>query len=84
MRCGRQYAATFAGIVLVLSPLLLARLVGFVGDFGFIVGMLVGVGVLLEYMAWTAGLGATALARFNRPALPPPVANPQVPITIAS
>ena len=74
---GRPYAATFAGIVLVLSPLLIARLVGLIGfvdDFGFMVGMLVGVGVLLEYMAWTAGLGAAALARFGRTASPPVVA----------
>ena len=75
----RPYAATSAGIVAILSPLLLARLVGLtglIGDFGFIVGILVAVGVLLEYVVWTAGLGAAALARFSRPAPPTVTAHP--------
>ena len=55
-----------------MSPLLLARLVGLTGDLDFIAWTLVAVGVTLEYVAWTAGLGAAALARFNRPS-PPPV-----------
>ena len=75
----RPYAATIAGIVMILSPLLLARFVGLVGDFSGIVWTLVAVGIVLEYIVWTAGLGAAALARFNRP-VPPPVANPQVPM----
>ena len=75
----RPYAATIAGIVAILSPLLLARVVGltgFIGGIGPIVGMLVAVGLLLEYMAWTAGLGAAALARIGRSTAPPAVAQP--------
>jgi hypothetical protein len=70
----RPYAATFTGILLIVSPVLLARLVGLTGDLRFIVWPIAAVGFLLEYAVWTAGLGAAALARFNRPALPPPPA----------
>ena len=64
----RPYAATFAGILLIVSPVLLARLVGLTGGLGFVVWPIAAVGFLLEYSVWTAGLGAAALARFNRPA----------------
>ena len=67
----RPYAATFVGILLIVSPVLLARLVGLTGDLGFIVWPIAAVGFLLEYSVWTAGLGAAALVRFNRPARPP-------------
>ena len=63
----RPYAATFVGILLIVSPVLLARLVGLTGDLGFVVWPIAAVGFLLEYSVWTAGLGAAALARFNRP-----------------
>ena len=68
----KPYAATFAGILLIVSPALLARFVGLTGDLWFMVWPIAVVGFLLEYMAWTAGLGATALARWNRPAPAPP------------
>lgn len=71
----RPYAATFVGILLIVSPVLLARLVGLTGDLGFVVWPIAAVGFLLEYSVWTAGLGAAALARFNRP--------PQAPTTTA-
>ena len=66
----RPYAATLTGILLIVSPVLLARLVGLTGDLGFVVWPIAAVGFLLEYSVWTAGLGAAALARFNRPAVP--------------
>jgi hypothetical protein len=66
----RPYFATFAGILLIVSPVLLARLVGLTGDLGFVVWPVAAVGFLLEYSVWTAGLGAAALVRFNRPAQP--------------
>jgi hypothetical protein len=70
----RPYAATFIGILLIVSPVLLARLVGLTGDLGFVVWPIAAVGFLLEYSVWTAGLGAAALVRFNRPAQPPSAA----------
>jgi hypothetical protein len=66
----RPYAATFTGILLIVSPVLLARLVGLTENLGFVVWPIAAVGFLLEYTVWTAGLGAAALARFNPPASP--------------
>jgi hypothetical protein len=61
----KPYAATFAGILLIVSPALLARLVGLTGDLWFMVWPIATVGFLLEYMAWTAGLGAAALVQWR-------------------
>ena len=63
------FGATIAGILLVVSPVLVARLIGLGG--GVLYPMTIGlgfVGVLIEYVAWTVGFGAVALARFGRPA----------------
>jgi hypothetical protein len=72
----RPYLATLTGVMFVLSPLLLGRLVGLTGEMGLIVGLLVAVGVAIEYVAWTTGLGAAALVRFGRPLRPPQEALP--------
>jgi hypothetical protein len=60
------YATTIAGILLIVSPILLARLVGLAGGplwlMSFGLAML---GFLIEYAAWTVGLGAIALVKFN-------------------
>jgi len=61
------YTTAIAGIVLVMSPLLLSRLLGLVLPFTF---GLVLVGMLLEYAAWTIGFGAVALTRFGRQNVP--------------
>ncbi len=76
----RPYAAMFGGILLIVSPVLLARLVGMTGDLWFLVWPVAAVGFLLEYIAWTAGLGAAALVRFDRPSAPPPVVAAQPPM----
>ena len=75
----RPCAATLAAILVIVSPLLLARLVGLTGELGFIVGLLVAVGVVVEYLAWTTGLGAAALVRFAKPAHPPVEVMPVAP-----
>jgi hypothetical protein len=75
---GRDYVATFLGIVLIVSPVLVARLVGLIDGFGIIVWSIAAVAFLLEYMVWTAGLGAAALVRFSTPARPPVVVGPPV------
>jgi hypothetical protein len=75
----RPYAATLAAILVIVSPLLLARLVGLTGELGFMVGVLVAVGVVVEYLAWTTGLGAAALVRFAKPAHPSVEVMPSVP-----
>jgi hypothetical protein len=63
----RPYLATIAGITVIVSPLLLARLVGLIGGLGVIASLLLAIGILMEYLAWTTGLGAAALVRFGRP-----------------
>lgn len=57
------YMTAIAGIVLVMSPLLVARLLGLIVPFTFGLGL---IGMLLEYAAWTVGFGAVALTRFGR------------------
>ncbi len=66
------YVAAILGILLVLSPILLARLLGLANWLLFpLTGTLVVLGLLAEYLAWTVGFGAVALLRFTRPKAPP-------------
>lgn len=60
------YFAAAIGIALVLSPVLLSRLVGFGGLLWSITWTLLLLGLVTEYVAWTVGLGAVALVRFDR------------------
>jgi hypothetical protein len=57
------YGATFVGILVIVSPLLLARFAALAlpTTFGFGV-----IGLLVEYLAWTVGFGAVALTRFSK------------------
>jgi hypothetical protein len=83
-RCGWNlpgpYAATIIGILVIVSPLLLARLLAFIG--GPIFPMTLGLGIiafLAEYLVWTVGFGAVALVWYNRPrATPPPMVPPPI------
>ena len=60
---------------MIVSPVLIARILGLAGGLLFpITGTLVFVGLLIEYLAWTVGFGAVALLRFNKPAAPPTLA----------
>jgi hypothetical protein len=66
------YATAVAGVLLLSSPALLARLVGLAGGvFSPISFVLTLAGFLVEYLAWTVGFGAVALFRFSRPPSPP-------------
>jgi hypothetical protein len=61
------YGTALAGILVLLSPLLLARLIGLAGGLVFpMTAALSLVGWLVEYAAWTIGFGAAALAWLNR------------------
>lgn len=61
------YFTAAIGIVVVLSPLLIGRLVGLIGPWLMPVTLtLVALGVLVEYAAWTVGLGAVALQALRR------------------
>lgn len=61
------YVTTIAGVLLILSPLLVARLAALVG--GAFFPMMFGLGFLgfvVEYVAWTIGIGAVTIERFGR------------------
>jgi len=60
------YLVAAIGIAVVLSPVLLSRLLGFASLLWPITWTLLFVGLLAEYVAWTVGLGAVALVRFDR------------------
>jgi hypothetical protein len=72
---GNAYLTAITGIMLLLSPVLIARVLGLATWILFpVTGTLVFVGLLAEYLAWTVGFGAVALLRFERPpSVPPPV-----------
>src|SRR5262249_8313300 len=69
------YLTAITGIVLLVSPVLIARVVGLGDRLLFpLTGALVFLGMMAEYLAWTVGFGAVALLRFERsPAVQPPV-----------
>jgi hypothetical protein len=69
------YLRTTIGVVAIVTPLLIARLVGVItgpvsymtgGPVSALVQVLAFVGFVLEYVVWTVGFGAVALVRFQR------------------
>jgi hypothetical protein len=67
-RNDNPYVTAATGILLLVSPLLIARLLGLANWLLFpMTGTLVFLGLLIEYLAWTGGFGAVALLRFSRP-----------------
>jgi hypothetical protein len=70
------YAATMAGVILIVSPLLLGRLISVGGGPLWLVSTpLAAVGFFVEYAAWTIGFGAVLFSTFGRrlPMTPPPL-----------
>jgi hypothetical protein len=71
------YRVTITGVLLLMAPVILARVSGLAGGlmfpFTFALGL---IGLAVEYLAWTVGIGAVALNRFGRfqSAPPAPVA----------
>src|SRR5262249_39849508 len=63
------YLSTIVGIVALVLPLVIARVVGLFG-MNFIAFPLLVAGVLIEYLAWTVGFGAAALTYFKPPSPP--------------
>jgi hypothetical protein len=62
------YLTTMVGIFVVMSPVLLARMIGIGGAILVPLALpLLLIGFVAEYVAWTVGLGAVALTRFDRP-----------------
>jgi len=71
------YLTVVAGILLLVSPVLVARLIGLAGVMLFpLTGTLAFLGYLAEYIAWTVGFGAVALLRFSRSQMAAPSGPP--------
>lgn len=73
------FALLLVGMLLIWGFTLVGRLVSLPGGpFAFMGGLLLLVGFLIEYAAWTIGLGGTILTRFGRSGrlYPPPVPPP--------
>jgi hypothetical protein len=66
------YLTTVLGTVVLMSPIIVARIVGLGDGLVFpITAVLLGIGFMVEYVAWTVGFGAVALSRLDRaPAQP--------------
>lgn len=61
------YAVTVTGVLILMLPVMLSRLASLGGGVMFPLTLVLGIaGVLIEYLAWTIGLGAVALTRFRR------------------
>jgi len=75
-----HYVTTLIGVVAIASPIILARLIGLGGGpLALMSAGLLGLGFLCEYLAWTIGIGAVALLRFDKPAPSAPTAMAPVP-----
>jgi hypothetical protein len=80
---GNLLLAAWLGLGLIVLPTLLARLVGVApGPFHFVALSLLVAGALVEYAAWTIGLGAVLMTGFGRwTTAPPPL--PREPLVSA-
>ncbi len=74
---GNAFLATAIGFVILLAPTLLARVAG-VAPFGAPAALaLLAVGLVVEFAAWTIGLGAAIVTGLGRwYTVPPPIAAP--------
>jgi hypothetical protein len=80
------FLAAALGLVVIISPTLIARVLGVTPGVGIAGFFLLMTGVVIEFVIWTIGLGATLLTGFGRwstapPPVPPPSTLP-APVTI--
>jgi hypothetical protein len=62
----QPYLRIWLGVLLVLSPLLVARLFGIVGGpFHLVAFMIAALALLIEYLVWTTGFGAALTTTFE-------------------
>jgi hypothetical protein len=62
----QPYLRVWLGVLLVLMPLLVARLFGVVGGpFHFVAFMIAALAILIEYLVWTTGFGAALTTTFE-------------------
>ena len=81
MRTDSAFLASAIGLLLIVGPTMLARLLGVVpAPLQFAAFALLLAGVLFEFIVWTTGLGAALMTGFGRwSTVPPPV--PPIPHT---
>jgi len=84
-RPGNAFVATAIGFVLLLAPTLLARMVDVVsGGVAPVTFAMVAIGLAVEFLAWTTGLGAAIITGLGRwYTVPPPITAPPVEPTAA-
>jgi hypothetical protein len=72
---GNAFVATAIGFVVLMTPTLLARVVDVASTtFEPLTWMLVAIGLTMEFIAWTIGLGASIITGFGRwYTVPPPI-----------
>jgi len=62
----QPYLRVWLGVLLVLTPLLVARLFGVIGGpFHFAAFMIAALAILIEYLVWTTGFGAALTTTFD-------------------
>ena len=84
-RPGNAFVATAIGFVLLLAPTLLARMVDVAsGGVAPVTFTMVAIGLAVEFLAWTTGLGAAIITGLGRwYTVPPPITAPPVEPTAA-
>jgi hypothetical protein len=77
---GNAFVATAIGFVILLAPTLIARFVDFAPWAGPTTILLIVVGMTVEFLAWTLGLGAAIITGLGRwYTVPPPITVPPQP-----
>lgn len=72
---GNAFIATAIGFVMLLAPTLVARFVDFAPWGGLVSFGLIAIGLTVEFLAWTLGLGAAIITGLGRwYTVPPPIA----------
>lgn len=71
------FVAAGLGLLIIVGPTLLARLLGVAPGVGVAGFLLLSTGIVVEFVVWTIGLGATLMTGFGRwSAVPPPMPPP--------
>jgi hypothetical protein len=78
---GNAFVATAIGFVILLAPTLIARFVDFAPWGGPVTIVMIAIGLTVEFLAWTMGLGAALITGLGRwYTVPPPITvQPQPP-----
>ena len=77
------FLAAALGLLIIVGPTLLARVLGVAPGVGIAGFFLLMTGIVVEFVIWTIGLGATLMTGFGRwSTVPPPVPPPPAPLPV--